>query len=42
MDLTKLEPYIMDEWIFIPVTILVMLWAFGLGWFMGIVWLWLA
>jgi hypothetical protein len=38
MDLTKLEPYIMDEWIFIPVVLLIALWAFGSGFIIGSVW----
>lgn len=37
MDLTTLERYVLDEWIFIPVSILVMLWAFSLGFIIGLI-----
>jgi hypothetical protein len=38
MDLTSLEPYILDEWIFIPLAVLAMLWAFGIGLVVGFIW----
>jgi hypothetical protein len=38
MDLNTLERYIMAEWVFVPVMIVVMLCAFGVGMLMGFVW----
>jgi len=40
MDIKRLETYIMDEWIFIPVAVVVMINAFALGLLMG--WIWVA
>ena len=37
MDLTSLEPYILDEWIFIPVMLLISVWAFGIGLILGMI-----
>ena len=41
MDLNTLEPYIMDEWVYIPVMILMLLNSFGLGLVMGLIWVYL-
>ena len=38
MDMNTLEPYIMDEWVFVPVMILAMLNSFGLGLAIGFMW----
>ena len=38
MDLTTLEPYILDEWYYIPAMLLMSLWAFGLGLIVGTIW----
>ena len=38
MDLTTLEPYILDEWIYIPAMILILLNAFGMGLVTGFIW----
>jgi hypothetical protein len=37
MDLTTLERYVLDEWIFIPVMLLISVWAFGLGFITGMI-----
>jgi hypothetical protein len=33
-----LEPYILDEWIFIPVMLLTLLNMFGIGLVLGFIW----
>jgi len=33
-----LEPYILDEWIFIPAMLLILLNSFGIGLVMGFIW----
>jgi hypothetical protein len=38
MDLTLLEPYILDEWIYIPVVLLTLLNSFGIGLVVGFIW----
>lgn len=35
MDIKRLEQLVNDEWIFIPVMLLISLWAFGLGFIIG-------
>jgi hypothetical protein len=32
-----LERYILDEWVYIPAMMLIMLWSFGLGFGLGVV-----
>jgi len=41
MDLNTLEPYIMDEWVFVPMMIVAMLNSFGMGLVMGFIWAYL-
>jgi hypothetical protein len=38
MDIKQLEPYILDEWIFIPAVVLILIWSFGIGLFIGWIW----
>jgi len=41
MDLNKLEIYIMDEWVYIPIMLLVLLNSFGIGLVLGTIWVYL-
>lgn len=34
----KFERILLDEWIYIPLTALLLLWAFGLGLLVGWIW----
>jgi hypothetical protein len=38
MDLDTLEPYILDEWCYIPVAVAAMITALALGLLMGWIW----
>jgi hypothetical protein len=38
MDLNTLERYVLDEWVFVPVGILAMMCAFGIGLAIGFIW----
>jgi hypothetical protein len=38
MDLTQLETYILDEWVFVPIMIVAMLNSFGIGLVIGFIW----
>ena len=41
MDLTTLEPYILDEWYYIPIMLLTLLNSFGMGLVIGFTWAYL-
>jgi hypothetical protein len=38
MDLTLLETLVLDEWIFIPAVLLILLNSFGIGLVLGFIW----
>lgn len=33
------ETILLDEWLYMALMLTICLWAFGLGWVMGIIWL---
>jgi hypothetical protein len=38
MDLTTLERYVLDEWVYIPAMLVTLLNSFGLGLVIGVMW----
>jgi hypothetical protein len=38
MELKRLEPYVLDEWVFVAMMIVAMLNSFGVGLIIGFVW----
>jgi hypothetical protein len=38
--MTNFERFFLDEWLYIPLMVLAMLWAFGIGWVVGLVMIW--
>ena len=34
------ETILLDEWLYIPLVLITLVWAFGLGWFVGTAMIW--